>query len=145
MGATLVAVHGFLIVVTSLVMELRLWAMGASGVATPGLWSTHYRVCGVQGYTLCSMWDLPGPRIEPVSPELAGGFFTTEPPGKPWGEGLLCDKQITYMILNIPTTNLTWLLILPPLQIKEIEAERLAFSRTSQLKVAKSRLSTRES
>ena len=80
-----------------------------------------------------------------MSPALAGGFFTNEPPGKPWGEGLLCDKQITYMILNIPTTNLTWLFILPPLQIKEIEAERLAFSRTSQLKVAKSRLSTRES
>ena len=32
------------------------------------------------------MWDLPGPGIEPtypVSPILAGGFFTTEPPGKP--------------------------------------------------------------
>ena len=28
-------------------------------------------------------WDLPGPGIEPVSPALAGGFFTTEPPGKP--------------------------------------------------------------
>ena len=28
------------------------------------------------------MWDLPGPGIEPVSPALAGGFFTTEPPGK---------------------------------------------------------------
>ena len=30
--------------------------------------------------------DLPDPGIEhvfPVSPELAGGFFTTEPPGKP--------------------------------------------------------------
>jgi len=27
--------------------------------------------------------DLPNPRIEPVSPALAGGFFTTEPPGKP--------------------------------------------------------------
>ena len=27
------------------------------------------------------MWDLPG--IEPMSPALAGGFFTTEPPGKP--------------------------------------------------------------
>ena len=25
------------------------------------------------------MRGLPGPRIEPVSPELAGGFFTTEP------------------------------------------------------------------
>ena len=31
------------------------------------------------------MWDLPGPGIEPVSPALAGGFFTTEPPGKPPG------------------------------------------------------------
>ena len=29
------------------------------------------------------MWDLPRPGIEPVSPALAGGFFTTEPPGKP--------------------------------------------------------------
>ena len=29
------------------------------------------------------MWDLPGLGVEPVSPELAGGFFTTEPPGKP--------------------------------------------------------------
>ena len=29
------------------------------------------------------MWDPPGPGIEPMSPALAGGFFTTEPPGKP--------------------------------------------------------------
>ena len=28
------------------------------------------------------MWNLPRPGIEPVSPALAGGFFTTEPPGK---------------------------------------------------------------
>ena len=27
--------------------------------------------------------DLPDPGIEPGSPELAGEFFTTEPPGKP--------------------------------------------------------------
>ena len=27
--------------------------------------------------------DLPDPGIQPVSPELPGGFFTTEPPGKP--------------------------------------------------------------
>ena len=26
--------------------------------------------------------DLPDPGIEPMSPALAGGFFTTEPPGK---------------------------------------------------------------
>ena len=28
------------------------------------------------------MWDLVGPGIEPLSPALAGGFFTTGPPGK---------------------------------------------------------------
>ena len=27
--------------------------------------------------------DLPNPGMELVSPALAGGFFTTEPPGKP--------------------------------------------------------------
>ena len=27
--------------------------------------------------------DLPDPGMESVSPALAGGFFTTEPPGKP--------------------------------------------------------------
>ena len=27
--------------------------------------------------------DLPNSGIEPTSPALAGGFFTTEPPGKP--------------------------------------------------------------
>ena len=29
------------------------------------------------------MWDFPGPGLEPTSPALAGGFFTTTPPGKP--------------------------------------------------------------
>ena len=29
------------------------------------------------------MWDLRGSGIEPVSPALAGGFFTTEPQGSP--------------------------------------------------------------
>ena len=38
---------------------------------------------GTQAQLLHSMWDLPGPRIEPVSHALAGRFFTTEPPGKP--------------------------------------------------------------
>ena len=29
------------------------------------------------------MWDLPASGVEPVSPALAEGFFTTEPPGTP--------------------------------------------------------------
>ena len=32
---------------------------------------------------VASPGDLPDPEIEPVSPALAGRFFTTEPPGKP--------------------------------------------------------------
>ena len=28
--------------------------------------------------------NLPDPGIEPRSPESAGKFFTSEPPGKPW-------------------------------------------------------------
>ena len=32
---------------------------------------------------LQGIWDLPGSETESVSPALACGFFTTEPPGKP--------------------------------------------------------------
>ena len=39
---------------------------------------------GGRAELLYSTWDLPGPGMEPTSPSLAGGFFTTEPPGKPW-------------------------------------------------------------
>ena len=31
---------------------------------------------------MLSSGDLPNPGIKPVSPALAGEFFTTEPPGK---------------------------------------------------------------
>ena len=35
------------------------------------------------GLSFPSPGNLPDPRIKPMSPALAGGFFTTEPPGKP--------------------------------------------------------------
>ena len=35
------------------------------------------------GFPFPSPGDLPDPGTEPKSPALAGGFFTTEPPGKP--------------------------------------------------------------
>ena len=41
--------------------------------------------------------DLPDPEIEPVSPALAGGFFTTAPPGKPISLRL---TTILYFILK---------------------------------------------
>ena len=34
-------------------------------------------------YPFLSPWDLPSPGIKPVSPALAGRFFTTEPLGSP--------------------------------------------------------------
>ena len=34
------------------------------------------------GLTFLSTGDPPDPGIEPMSPTLAGGFFTTEPPGQ---------------------------------------------------------------
>ncbi|KAI4547847.1 hypothetical protein MG293_000177 [Ovis ammon polii] len=36
--------------------------------------------------------DLPDPGIEPLSPALEGGFFTTEPPGKPHRRSALTQK-----------------------------------------------------
>ena len=58
----------------------RSWALGvwASVVVACGLSS-----CGSRASLLCSMWDRPGPGLEPMSPALAGGFLTTVPPGKP--------------------------------------------------------------
>ena len=35
------------------------------------------------GLPFPSPGDLPDPGIEPASTAMAGGFFTTEPPGKP--------------------------------------------------------------
>jgi len=44
------------------------------GFLRQGYWS---------GLPFPSPGDLPDPKLKPVSPALAGGFFTSEPPGKP--------------------------------------------------------------
>ena len=41
-----------------------------------------------------SPWDLPDPGIEPTSPALAGGFFTSEPSGKPAPTGTICHNWL---------------------------------------------------
>ena len=48
------------------------------------------------------MWDLPGPGLEPVSPELAGGFLTTAPPGKP------ARSFLTHLLMKIKTKIKKW-------------------------------------
>ena len=69
-GPLFIAVRGPLTFAASLVAEHRL--------QTRRLGS-----CGSRAQPLRSMWDLPGPGLEPVSPALAGRFSTTAPPGKP--------------------------------------------------------------
>ena len=69
-GSPLVTVHRLLTAVASVVAERGLLGMpGFSG-------------CGTQAELPCGMGDLCGPRMEPMSPALAGGFLTTGPPGK---------------------------------------------------------------
>ena len=58
--------------------------------ATP--WTVTYQASLSMGFPRQEYWnglsfsypgDLPDPGIEPMSPELSGGLFTAEPPGKP--------------------------------------------------------------
>ena len=55
----------------------------ASPVAGHRLQTRRLSSCGSRAQPLRSMWDLPRPGLEPVSPTLAGRFSTTAPPGKP--------------------------------------------------------------
>ena len=76
-----IAVHRLLIGVASLVSEHRPRFMGFSSCGLHAL-ELGLNSCGVQALVSCSMWNLHGPGIEPMSPALAGGFLSTVPPGK---------------------------------------------------------------
>jgi len=78
-GLLLIVVRGLPIAVASLVAEHRSLGPQASVVVAHRLSS-----CGGRAYLLPSMWNLPGPRIQPVSSASAGRFLSTVPPGKPW-------------------------------------------------------------
>ena len=61
-----------------------------SNSETPWTVAHQARLC--MGFSKQEYWsglpfpspgDLPNPGIEPMSPALAGGFFSAEPPGKP--------------------------------------------------------------
>ena len=56
----------------------------AHGLSSCGSQALEFRLssCGARAYLLYGMWDLPGPRLEPISPALASRFLTTAPPGK---------------------------------------------------------------
>ena len=89
-GSSLVAVHWLLTVVASLVVQNELQGVSASVVV--GTWAQWLQLPGLEhslnsGSTWAELlqgtWGLPGSGIEPTTPALAAGFFTTEPQGKP--------------------------------------------------------------
>jgi len=56
------------------------------------------------GLPFPSPGDLPDPGIELTFPELTGGFFTTEPPGKPYSKAtvkLYPKSHRTHLLLLI--------------------------------------------
>jgi len=53
--------------------------LGCMGFSTCGSWAVEHRLIVVVHECV----DLPGSRIEPMSPALAGRFLSTAPPGKP--------------------------------------------------------------
>ena len=54
------------------------WTVGCVGFTACGSWTLEhwFNSCGIQALLLDGMWDLPGSGIKPISPVIAGGFFT---------------------------------------------------------------------
>ena len=120
-----------------LLSRCGVWASHCSGLL---LWSTGSRVHRLQQFELralehrlscgtwtslpCAMGDLPQSWIELVSSALAGGFFTTEPPGKPLNLFLMISINyfdnhliktiffdVRFIFLQPDTkTSITWIL-----------------------------------
>ena len=72
----------------------------ARGLSSRGARALESRLssCGARAKLLCGMWDLPGPKVQPMSPALAGRFLTTAPPGKPLNSNFL-KQDILHIIL----------------------------------------------
>lgn len=101
-GCSLVVACRLLTAVAFLIVEHGLWARGlssyrfralgmwASAAVARGLSSYGFRAlerrlssCGAWAYLIHSVRDPPSPGIEPMSPIVAGGFFTTQSSRKP--------------------------------------------------------------
>ena len=110
-GYFLVAVPRLLIAVACLVVEHGLQgAQASAGVAcgrsSCGPWALEHRLnsCGTQAWLLRGRWDLLGWQREPVSSALSGGFFTTEPPGKPPSIPFWMQQHLFNSCLSIAST-----------------------------------------
>ena len=84
------AVHSLFIETLGLLSSCGAWAPGHMGSVVCGTWALSLRRAisvvvahGLSCLTACGIL-VPRTGIEPESPALEGGFFTTGPPGKSW-------------------------------------------------------------
>ena len=77
-------------------------------------WNAGYQGPLFMGFTRQEYWsgllfsspaDLPDPRIEPASPALAGRFFTTAPPEKPWTRPHTNSRRLNYSGVIVSCTS----------------------------------------
>ena len=78
----------------------------ASLVAEHRLQTRRLSSCGSRAQLLRSMWDLPRPGLEPMSPALAGRLSTTAPPGKPKTLSVFVLKVNENIFLVHPNSNI---------------------------------------
>ena len=80
-GLLFTAIHRLLVVASRGGFS---WGAQALGVRALVCAVCRLSSCGAQALLLLGMWNLLGPRIEPVPPALADGFLSIVPPGKSW-------------------------------------------------------------
>ena len=96
-----------------------LWSTGSRvwGLQQLRSWALEHRLnsCGLWAQLLRGIWGLPRSVIKPISPALAGGFYTIEPPGKlqslislpnKWQERRTCTFKRN--VKDIPGTSLVF-------------------------------------
>ena len=78
------------------------------------LWTVAHQAPQSMGFSRQEYWgqlpfpspgNLPNPAIEPTSPALTGGFFTTQPPGYP---GCYCYCRGSEWMNSVPAVLLGW-------------------------------------
>ena len=83
-----------------------MWVSTAVALA----WALEHRLnsCGTRTQLLRGTGDLSKLEIEPVSPALAGGFFTTDPPERapaPHREDCFKASLVAQLVKNPPSTQ----------------------------------------
>ena len=72
-------------------------ALGCVGFSSRGSQALEHRFnsCGAWASLFLGVWNLPRSHIKPLSPALAGRFFSTEPSGKPHLEAFEKNHSVT--------------------------------------------------